>query len=190
MPVSRAFLTAFVFGLLSCSTSDGGNMDINKFWRIVDEAKVRAGNDIETRIETLRKGLSGFAPAELQKFQNIYDQQIQRSYRWDLWGAAYVMNSGCSDDGFRYFRDWLISEGREIFERALTDPDSLAELPRVDVAELELYGYVALELFEEKAEGELERDFSTEGAEPAGKQWSEEQLPSLFPRLHAMYGSK
>jgi hypothetical protein len=105
-----------------------------------------------------------------------------------LWAAAYIINGGCSDDGFRYFRDWLISEGRSVFERALKDPGSLADLPHVDPADLELFGYVALELFEKKGAGELDRDFSTEGAEPAGEPWEEATVGALFPKLSAKYG--
>jgi hypothetical protein len=53
------------------------------------------------------------------------------SYRRDLWGAAYLLNGGCSDDGFEYLRGWLIAQGRTVFERALGDPDVLADLPAV-----------------------------------------------------------
>jgi hypothetical protein len=49
------------------------------------------------------------------------------SYRTDLWAAAYLINGGCSDDGFDYFRGWLITQGAEVFHRALADPDSLAD---------------------------------------------------------------
>jgi hypothetical protein len=38
------------------------------------------------------------------------------------------MNGGCSDDGFDYFRGWLISQGRTVFEAALENPDSLADV--------------------------------------------------------------
>ena len=50
------------------------------------------------------------------------------SYRTPLWAAAYVINGGCSDDGFDYFRGWLIVQGRQVFERAVADPDALADL--------------------------------------------------------------
>jgi hypothetical protein len=97
------------------------------------------------------------------------------------------MNGGCSDDGFRYFRDWLISEGRTVFEAAVASADSLAQLPRVELAELESFGYVALELYEHKDGGELDRDFSTELAMPAGQEWTEDQLPGLLPAIAAKY---
>jgi hypothetical protein len=46
-----------------------------------------------------------------------------------LWAAAYLINGGCSDDGFEYFRCWLIAQGRQVFEQSRAAPDSLAELP-------------------------------------------------------------
>jgi hypothetical protein len=52
------------------------------------------------------------------------------SYRTPLlWAAAYVINGGCSNDGFEYFRGWLIVQGREVFEHVVADPGTLADLP-------------------------------------------------------------
>ena len=45
-----------------------------------------------------------------------------------LRAAASLILGGCSDDGFEYFRGWLIAQGREVFERSVADPDSLADL--------------------------------------------------------------
>ena len=163
-------------------------MEIDRFWQLIERALRAGGDDPDARVDALRAELSGLTPPELQSFQNHYDQLLVRAYRWDLWGAAYVINGGCSDDGFRYFRDWLISEGRETYEAALLDPESLAALPKVESAENELYGYVALELFEEAGAGELDRDFSTEGADPAGERWEEDAVSAMYPRLAEKYG--
>jgi len=48
------------------------------------------------------------------------------SYRVDLWGAAYLINGGCSDDAFEYFRGWLIVQGRGTYERIVADPPILS----------------------------------------------------------------
>lgn len=162
-------------------------MDIDRFWQLVEAAKVQADGDTEARVEALYAGLGGLDPAELQSFQNHYDQLIALSYRWDLWAAAYIINGGCSDDGFRYFRDWLISEGRATFERALKDSDSLADLPHVDPAELESFGYVALDLHEEKGAGRMPRGAAMQEGEPAGEPWDEDAVGDLLPRLDAKY---
>lgn len=163
-------------------------MQEQAFWSIVNSVRQVAGNDTEARVDALEQQLSHLNLDEIQGFQHQYDQMIHRANRWNLWGAAYLMNGGCSDDGFSYFCDWLISEGQNTFEHALAEPDSLAELPRQEYFELESYAYVALKLFESKGGGELERDFSIELAMPAGEEWSEEELPLLLPKLAAKYG--
>jgi hypothetical protein len=58
------------------------------------------------------------------------------SYRNLLWAAAYLINGGCSDDGFESFRCWLIVQGRTVFERSVADPDTLADLPVIQAAGL------------------------------------------------------
>ena len=35
------------------------------------------------------------------------------------------MNGGCSDDGFQYFRNWIISRGKEVYYAAKENPDNL-----------------------------------------------------------------
>lgn len=165
-------------------------MDQQQFWTIVAAAKDAAGHDVDARPDALKRELSSLDASAIQAFQRRYDSLIGRANRWDLWGAAYLMNGGCSDDGFLYFRAWLISEGRAIFEEALSDPDSLAKVQRREYFDLESFGYVALEVFAAKGGGELDRDFSHELTMPSGKEWSEQELPALFPQLAAKYLSK
>lgn len=163
-------------------------MEHQKFWDIVAVARQTAGINVEARVETLKAELMKLSLSDVQEFQHSYEAMIGKANRWDLWGAAYLMNGGCSDDGFRYFCDWLISEGQEVFDKALANPDSLADIPPRDYFELESFAYVALEVYEIKGGGELERDLSSESSMPAGEEWEEEQLPFLLPRLNTVYG--
>lgn len=66
--------------------------------------------------------------------QRVLSALMADSYRSSLWAAAYVINGGCSDDGFDYFRGWLILQGRETFGQAVADPDSLDDLAAVRLA--------------------------------------------------------
>ncbi|MYY12923.1 DUF4240 domain-containing protein [Streptomyces sp. SID4919] len=71
-------------------------------------------------------------PAEhISAAQQVLWDLMAESYRAPLWAAAYTVNGGCSDDGFDYFRAWLIGQGREVFERVVADPDALAGLDAV-----------------------------------------------------------
>jgi len=157
------------------------------FWAIVEKSKAAAGVDLNRRPAALELILASLSLDAIQAFQKQYEQQLLKANRWDLWGAAYVMNGGCSDDGFRYFRDWLISEGRQLFESALAAPDSLAAIPRREYFELELFGSAASKAFAKKGGGELDRDFKAELDQPQGKEWKESDLPKLFPKLASKY---
>ena len=158
-------------------------MDDERFWAFIDAAREAAGDDVEERVGGLEQVLLNHHADEVQAFQDKYDELHQRANTWELWGAAFLINGGCSDDGFHYFRDWLISEGEAVFEAALADPDSLAELPGTDERELEAFGYVAAEVFEQMADREITRRRALEAGEPTGTPWEEDELPERFPRL-------
>lgn len=164
-------------------------MQEEQFWAIVESARQRAGSVLDERVDAVQDLLSALGLEDVEAFQRHYERMLARAHRWDLWGAAYLINEGCADDGFRHFCDWLISEGRDTFERALADPDSLATLPYQQVAELELFGYVALAVYQQKCGRELALDHATALAPPAGDEWSEAELPGMFPRLTAKYWS-
>jgi len=165
-------------------------MGEESFWKLIEGAKSAAGSKLDARPIALARGLSPLSLPELQAFQKRYESYLLSANRWDLWGAAYLMNGGSSDDGFKYFRDWLISEGREVFESALADPDSLSTTAPQEYFELEAFGYAALKVFALKGGGELGRNFNVELAAPAGKEWKESDLPSLLPKLAARFQRK
>ena len=162
-------------------------MNEQKFWQLVETVKKEAGSNIESRPAVLQKRLSSLDPEEIQGFQQRYETLLLEANSWSLWGAAYVMNGGCSDDGFKYFRDWLISEGKETFKSAVANPDSLATVARREYFELESFGYAALKAYAAKGAGELERDFKVEYAVTAGDEWVESDLSRLLPALAAKY---
>ena len=163
-------------------------MNRNDFWRLVGIAKSAAGADVHARVESLRTVLADLSKGDLESFQKHYDDVSLESRSWSLVGAAVLMNGSCTDDGFRYFCHWLISEGQEVFAAALADPDTLEALPRQPLFELEAFAYVAQALYREKFDQELERDFRVEITPPAGEEWHEGELPRLLPRLAAKYG--
>lgn len=99
-----------------------------------DEDSVDDGEAVAARLVTV---LEQWEPSAVAEFDRSLRELLAASYRNDLWAAAYLINGGASDDGFDYFRGWLVTQGRAVFERALADPDSLAALPAVAEAVLE-----------------------------------------------------
>jgi hypothetical protein len=108
-------------------------MDPRQFWKLIEDARTQvadaAGSEaIAACAATL---LSAFPSEEIVAAQRVLTGLLAASYRNSLWAAASLINGGSGDDGFEYFRGWLIVQGRAVFEQSVADPDSLADLPIV-----------------------------------------------------------
>lgn len=103
-------------------------MDETEFWELVDATREGAEGDPEEQADLLVERLLQTDPDSVLDFARHFESRYNRAYRWDLWGAAWVLLDGASDDAFDFFRCWLIGQGREVFEGAVHDPDSLADL--------------------------------------------------------------
>ncbi len=161
------------------------NMDLDGFWKLIDAA---AGAD--ARRDALAEQLASLSREDLIAFQAHFDRAFDAAYQWPLWGAAYLMQGGCSDDGFMDFRYGLISLGRSIYEAALAEPDSLASLANGEFAD-ELYGYVALDIYETRFDDDMPRDDVPPLGEPEGIVWDFDDSADNrqhLPRLSAKYG--
>jgi Protein of unknown function (DUF4240) len=171
---------------LCTSNAFGETMDNPAFWQIIGDVKAASGSTDE-RPQALRAALEKLPPDQIQEFQQRYVAQVYAAYTWPLWGAAYVMNGGCSDDCFDYFRDWLISEGQSVYEAALDNPESLAGLEGADNLELEEFRYIAHEVFEAKTGEAMELTYPESSTAPSGDPWDEDAVDKLFPTLAAKY---
>lgn len=162
-------------------------MDINEFWKIID-----LGKDSEEPAHSLKVELEKLTPEEIVSFQEHFDTLFDNAYRWNLWGAAYIIHGGCSDDGFIDFRYALISRGKDLYEKALQNPDSLSGLGDAaeELLDNELFGYVALEVYENKVGSEIPSNDSTSSDESMGEEWDfddEAENTKRLPRLSSLY---
>ena len=169
-------------------------MDEAGFWKLIDASRSDGRGDFGTQAESLAKRLAKLPSSDILRFDRIYRDHIEGAYTWDLWGAAYLIKGGCSDDGFDYFRDWLISKGRTVYEAAVRAPDSLAgvvtDADLDEGCDFEDFRYAASHAWEECAEGELPYE---EGArrpsDPSGVPFNEDlaELARRFPKLAARF---
>jgi hypothetical protein len=172
-------------------------MDVEQFWKIIDSSRrgldpEQVEGSMEQQAEELRELLMKLPPEQIVDFRNHFVEQMNAAYRWDLWGAAYIIAGGCSDDGFMDFRSWLISMGRAAFEAALADPESLidiADAPGVEDVFFEALSYVPAQAYEELTGHGLPDYKGQAPSAPAGERWSEDEsdLQRRFPRLWARY---
>lgn len=172
-------------------------MKREEFWRHIDEC-IGSRNDPEDFEDCLGERLDALEDDELVAFDREFRAVRNEAYDWGLWGAAYVIGGGCSDDSFEYFRTWLVCQGQETYDGAMADPDALAEI----FAELEepedvwfgyeTIAYLAAELWEQRHPGdEFPRAPVPMPDEPSGEAWDEDepgQLRNLYPRLWDHFG--
>ncbi|APU41270.1 DUF4240 domain-containing protein [Streptomyces sp. TN58] len=186
-------------------------MDKTTFWQLIETA--RADTAAETAADTgagadategevaRRSGqlLAARPQAEIAAAQQVLWDLLAESYRSPLWAAAYLINGGCSDDGFDYFRGWLLTQGRAVFEAALADPDSLADHPAVREAAArgrDLWDESALSIawtaYESATGRELPSDSFTISYPPLDPAWDFDfddtaELAGRLPRLSALF---
>ncbi len=157
------------------------------FWGVL--AGVGAGKlGCEQFSARLGQVLARMPDDDLRRFAEEWAAWWAASYRWDLWGAAYIINGGASDDGFDYFRGWLLTRGGERYARAIADPDAAFDdvAPGTE-AECEDVVTVLPNAYEERF-GEEAPDLGAR--EPAGARWTEDDLPRRFPRLTRRFGEQ
>ncbi|OEJ29900.1 hypothetical protein AS594_33615 [Streptomyces agglomeratus] len=126
-------------------------MHTEQFWNLIEQARIQAvdscdADEVAAQATAL---LATREPQQILDAQQILWDLMATSYQAPLWAAAYLINGGCSDDGFDYFRGWLIAQGRTAFEQAVADADRLAKLPAVHAAaaeEMELEGEQSLSI--------------------------------------------
>jgi len=161
------------------------------FWRLIGDTREAAGGDTGRQSELLEERLSRLPPNQIVDFERRRHRLDQRAYSWDLWGGAYVIEDGCSDDCFRDFRAYLISLGRPAYEAALRDPDSLAPIVQdAEEGDWENADDVAPDAYGDATGEDFPRDTSDVSGDPRGEPWDDEQQETLverYPRLAARF---
>jgi Protein of unknown function (DUF4240) len=176
-------------------------MDAQQWWELIEAARRQVrdpadGEAVAARAATL---LSARPRGEILAAEQVLWGLMADSYRRPLWAAAYLINGGCSDDGFEYFRGWLIVQGREVFERIVADPDALADLPVIRAkapsrwpVECEDTLYIASRAYRAATGEEPPRDAFTIRYPELDPEWGfdfddQAEMTRRLPRLAALF---
>lgn len=189
-------------------------MKIDDWWAVVERARIAVGERAGDRNhaddplpDALTDELSKLSPDDVVDWEITFIQVTDSAYRHPLWHAAHLIEDGCGDDGFMDFRDGLVLQGREVFTRAVDDPDTLADVPVVRAMAGEegrgWLGYQAISTCVDEAYrrvcGETDSldeavdkalDTLSRPGEPAGHDWhssDDDAFREHLPRLSAMF---
>ncbi len=166
-------------------------MSYQAFWSIIDSSASHEATP-QMLLDHHAERLSLLSPDELVAYEMALDEELRRAYSWNLIGVADILNRGVTDDGFLYFRLWLISKGNKVFETAIQSPDDIvsAALSPGPGGYYELEGllFTAKEVWSRKTGQDTDSfpfyagmdDFSAPEGQPLG---DDEDVKKRFPKL-------
>ncbi|MCZ2257730.1 DUF4240 domain-containing protein [Sporosarcina sp. G11-34] len=178
-------------------------MEKKEFWKLIE--KSREFDQAEWLTEELaQKGLE-----EVLDFEFLFEELMNASYQSRLWGAAFVLMGGCSDDTFDYFRGWLIGQGEKVYNKVMKNHEFLAEYINEDnlddegLPQNEELLSVGVDAYTLIKTGDIEWDDDIhnellEALDKKGLQsvtdiefdWEEDDLENLFPVLWERFGEE
>lgn len=163
-----------------------------QFWQLVTAQDMFASSD--ELAEQLKARLMPLDDQTLAAFDKCFNLKMRETYRWNLWGAAYLI-AGCNSEfGFSEFRCWLISRGQEVFESTIANPDNLAGCEVMSLKDGKAYPYldeydlIAGQTYEDRVGEEL--PFMPSGQDqPKGKRFKDRPkfLKAAYPKLFKQY---
>ena len=151
-------------------------------WQMIDWANEQSNGDMKMKYWCLYVQILQLSPKEATEFSVIYDRHHDRSYSWPMAEACDILLDGASPDSFDDFRAALLSMGQQVYERAIDDPDSLAEVDAsIETWRFESYSYAVMKAVNQVTGGYAERLI------PAPEELSDKPWQSLmverFPKL-------
>jgi hypothetical protein len=157
-------------------------MDDKRFWAMIDWANEQSRGDMEKKYWCLHVQILQLSPTDATAFSEIYDRHYDRSYSWPMSDACDILVGGAGPDGFDDFRAALLSMGRQVFERAIDDPDSLAEVEvSIETWRFESYSYAVMNAVNQVTGGFVERVIPAP-KKLSGKPW-QSLMVERFPKL-------
>ncbi|UOQ72785.1 DUF4240 domain-containing protein [Hymenobacter cellulosilyticus] len=175
-------------------------MTNSEFWQLLDASKAAAAGSQTIQADFLSEQLAALEPEQIIEFERRLRENLREADDYSIMAALKILDGYVMDDSYLYFRCWLIGQGQAVFQNALRDADSLAQVVQEAYQEFENLLYVATEAYGRRtgrreeddtfprsvaAEQGLDYDL---GSETKGQDWREEQLPKLLPRLWKKFG--
>lgn len=165
------------------------------FWSIIDASRARVGSeiDMQRQCECAAEILASGSTEEIVGFELTLRDLLRTANHFNLMAACKICQGYVSDDNYLYFRAGLILFGRDVFYASLEDPDVCSEALVLNTGG-ESVLYIADNAFMRKLGDEAEQplprelaltyhDYDLDTEDPAGDDWTEDELPQRHPRL-------
>jgi hypothetical protein len=170
-------------------------MKVDDFWKIILEARNEGEGDCVRSAHAVQRTLEMLPAEEIASYNELFVGARGALATWDLKGVAYLCELGLND-GFDYFRNWIILQGPETFRRALEAPEDVGLGLDLDAElwceHLLSAGLNAYETVTGRPSPVIDNSKAiTEFGWAPGKEWeSGADLQLRFPRLFAKVGGE
>ncbi len=174
-------------------------MEVEQFWKLVERTHQNSNGAPDKQAELLIDELAKLSEADILSYQSILDDMVDKAYIGELWDVAFILASGwgCSDDGFIDFRGWLIAQGKDVYEKALSDPESLVDIVEFgQETQWEVLLYVAVYAYELSTHKDIFEAMSNAGRDKPRPELkgtiskSVEENLARFPKATAKFWKK
>ncbi len=166
---------------------DARQMDETLFWQIIEDARDNA-TTIADQVAGVTTDLQALRAREIKRFQKMLLDRLDDALNWDIWALAFIAQGGCSDDSFEAFRAWLILQGRDVFERALSNVESVLDHVPAGPATAAEGLLTAAEIAHEMRAGKTLKIALRSLPAVTGESWEEGDLALRYPKLTLFYG--
>ena len=171
------------------------------FWQIIENSLLDA-NNLQDQEKALAQELEDLTADDIIGFQLRLEFYSYSLHSPEIWCAACIMNDDTDPTHFYYFKNWIVSQGQELFEKAILNPDNLADyfnegFNEDDLYEFEDFHLIADDVFYEKFEHKIidfvDKEcfkFYTEKSPKPEFDWDDENLTNLqiiCPRLFKVF---
>lgn len=171
------------------------------FWLIIENSLLNA-NNLQDQETALIQELENLTAEDIIGFQLRLEFYSYSLHSPEIWCAACIMNDDTDPKHFFYFKNWIISQGQELFEKAILNPDNLADYFNEGFNEDDLYEFEEFHLiadtvfyhkFQHKIIDFVDKGyfkFFTEKSPKPDFDWDDENLTNLqiiCPRLFKVF---
>lgn len=164
-------------------------MDITEFWKLIDTTRDAANGDAKKQSDLLTEELAKLPENEIILFDQIFHDHKDKAYIGNLWDAAFIIMHYCSDSCFEEFGEWLIGRGKDAYEKAIEDPETITDVLEVGEQIFPTLLSPAMEAYE-KVTGKDMPPMPRERAQLQGKPTEdaeEDKILARFPKLTAKF---
>jgi hypothetical protein len=168
------------------------------FWSLIEQSRAESKTRPKQIFQILQEKLTRFSSDEILRFDHILHEILRFGYRSNMLAAATIINVTSDLDELNEFESFIIMQGKEVWDNALKNPDSLADMEVEDEAKCSELLEIPEKAYEQ-ASGEEDFEMVHADYQPQnliGKQdlWQDEKgkvdkvkLKALLPRLYAKW---